>query len=114
MKHVLVKILVAAVVLFGFAGLASADALSKADAAVANILFDFDGSDQFATYRVNEDGFVDIVFASNMPDRIYSALLARLEGHPDIKGVLAGKSGPSCTVDGWKEEGASNIKIPEF
>ena len=58
-----------------FSSLAQADALSKADLAVANILFDFDGSDQFASYRVNDDGFVNIVFARNMPDKIYGAIL---------------------------------------
>ena len=97
-----------------FTSLVQADELSKADLAVANILFDFDGSDQFASYSVNEDGFVDIVFASNMPDKVYSELLSRLQNNPDIKGVLAGKSGPSCTVDAWQGEGAEAIAIPEF
>lgn len=97
-----------------FVGLAQADALSKADAAVANILFEFDGSDQFASYRVSEDGFVDIVFARNMPDKIYSDLLNRLQSHPDISGVLSGKGGPACQVDGWGAGGTSAATLPEF
>lgn len=97
-----------------FTSLAQADALSKADLAVANILFDFDGSDQFATYRVNDDGFVDIVFASNMPDKVYGELLTRLQNHPDISGVLSGKGGPACQVDGWKADDGESISIPDF
>lgn len=91
-----------------------ADALTRVDAAVANILFDFDGADEFASYRVNEDGFVDIVFARNMPDKVYSELLTRLQNHPDISGVLAGKGGPACQVDSWKADGAKKISIPDF
>jgi len=91
-----------------------ADALSKADLAVANILFDFDGSDQFASYRINDDGFVDIVFARNMPDSIYGAILTRLQNHPDIDGVLSSKGGPACKVDSWQAEDASSISIPDF
>ena len=93
---------------------AGADALSKADLAVANILFDFDGSDQFATYRINDEGFVDIVFASNMPDKVYGELLTRLQNHPDITGVLAGKGGPVCQVDSWQADGSEAVSIPVF
>ena len=91
-----------------------ADALSKADLAVANILFDFDGSDQFASYRVNDDGFVDIVFARNMPDNIYGDILTRLQSHPDIDGVLSSKGGPACQVDSWLADGENTILIPDF
>jgi len=76
----------------------SADKLQKADSAVANILFDYDGAQEFASYRVDENGFVDIVFARNMPDKLYSEILARLQNHPDIDGVLAGKGGPVCSL----------------
>lgn len=76
----------------------SADKLQKADSAVANILFDYDGAQEFASYRVDENGFVDIVFARNMPDKLYSEILARLQNHPDIDGVLAGKGGPACSL----------------
>ena len=48
------------------------DALSIADSAVTNILFEYDGSEAFASYTVNDGGFVDIVFASNIPDTRYS------------------------------------------
>jgi hypothetical protein len=68
---------------------------SKASAAVSGILFDYDG-DEFASYVVRDDGFVDITFARNMPDSLYSEILNKLKQHPDIKGVLAGKGGPVC------------------
>ena len=71
---------------------------SKADLAVAEILFDYDGSEEYASYRVADDGFVDVTFAVNMPDDLYSNILARLNSHPDIKGVLAGKTGTFCPL----------------
>lgn len=74
------------------------DELSKADAAVANILFEFDGASEFTTYKIREDGFVDIVFARNTPDKLYGEMLNRLQQHPDIKGVLAGRGGPVCSL----------------
>lgn len=75
-----------------------ADPLSKADAAVSDILFGFDGSEEYATYRVNEDGSVELVFASNTPDELYEKILNKLQSHPDIRSVLAGKGGPVCSL----------------
>ena len=74
------------------------DALLKTDAAVADILFEYDGSEEFTSYAVRESGFVDITFPSNMPDELYIEILNKLKSHPDIDGVLAGKSGPSCKL----------------
>ena len=68
---------------------------ARADSAVSQILFNED-ADEFSSYRVKRDGFVDITFAINTPDIIYSNLLNKLKNHPDIKGVLAGKGGPAC------------------
>ena len=70
----------------------------KSDTAVANILFDYDGSEEFASYLVKDDGFVDINFASNMPDKLYAEILTKMQNHPDIDGVLAGKGGPVCKL----------------
>lgn len=70
----------------------------KADTAVADILFDFDGSEIYASYVVGEDGFVDITFARNIPDHLYSEILQRLKDDERIAGVLAGTSGPSCSL----------------
>lgn len=73
----------------------AADAEARAEQAVAGILFDAN-ADDFTTYRVSARGFVDINFASNTPDPVYSELLAKLKAHPDIQGVLAGKSLAPC------------------
>lgn len=75
---------------------AEEDAQSRADRAVANLLFEYEGAEEFASYLIRPDGFVDISFASNMPDALYSELLARLQKHPDINGVIAGKGGYAC------------------
>jgi len=73
------------------------DPMVRAGVAVANILFAHDG-DQFTTYTVREDGFVDIDFARNTPEALYSQILGELQHNPDIKGVLAGKGGPVCSL----------------
>ena len=72
------------------------DAQSKADRAVANLLFEYEGAEEYASYLIRPDGLVDISFASNMPDALYSELLAKLQKHPDINGVIAGKGGYAC------------------
>jgi hypothetical protein len=72
------------------------DAMLQADEAVADILFDYDFDASFASYSANDNGFVSISFASDMPDELYSEVLNRLKKHPEIKGVLAGKTLPPC------------------
>lgn len=62
---------------------------------MSRILFDYD-ADEFASYSEDEDGVVNITFARNSPDKLYSAILNKLQNDPDIKGVLAGKGGPVC------------------
>lgn len=71
--------------------------LDKASVAVTGILFEH-GADEFTTYIIKEDGSVDITFARNTPDAVYGEILNKLQSHPDIKGVLAGKGGPSCAL----------------
>lgn len=71
--------------------------MDKADSAVANILFDYEYSEEYTSYVVKEDGFVDVTFASNTPDELYSEILNKLNNHPDIDGVLAGKTGAYCS-----------------
>lgn len=72
------------------------DAQSKADRAVASLLFEYEGAEEFASYLIRPDGLADISFASNMPDALYSEMLAKLQKHPDINGVIAGKGGRAC------------------
>jgi len=73
-----------------------ADELDKADAAVANTLFEYDGSEEYATYKANDDGSVDLIFAVNTPDALYEDILTKLQNHPHIRSVLASKGGPAC------------------
>lgn len=73
-------------------------AQNAADDAVTTILFDYDGSNQFASYRINEDGFVDILFARDMPETLYGEILTKMQNDPNINGVLSSKSGPSCGI----------------
>jgi len=68
----------------------------EAESAVSEILFDYDGAETYATYVVADDGFVEITFASNIPDELYSEILQRLRQHENIPGVLAGTTGPAC------------------
>ena len=72
------------------------DAESKSSAAVTNILFEYD-ADEFASYGISDSGFLDITFASNTPETLYSEILNKLQKHPDIKGVLPGRDGPTCS-----------------
>lgn len=75
---------------------AEEDAQSRSDRAVANLLFEYEGAEEFASYLIRPDGLADISFASNMPDALYSEILAKLQKHPDINGVIAGKGGHAC------------------
>lgn len=75
-----------------------ADEQSEADAAVANILFEYDGSEEYASYRVSDSGAVDLIFARNTPDKLYEDILTKLQNHPHISSVLASKGGPACRL----------------
>ena len=79
-----------------FANSSEDSAQDIADSAVANILFDYDGSSEFASYTVNDSGFVDIIFARDMPDKLYGEILTKLQNSTEISGVLSSKSGPIC------------------
>ena len=88
---------VTAISLFSSGTALAADAETKATDAVTAILFK-NHADEFATYRVNDEGEVDIVFARNTPDLTYTMILNQLKHHPDISSVLAGKGGPNCSL----------------
>ena len=74
--------------LIGSAPVFANESEAKASEAVANVLFDFDGSNEFVSYVVRPDGFVDAVFARNTPEPLYTKVVEKLRAHPDIKGVL--------------------------
>lgn len=75
---------------------AEGDPLSKATSAVTEVIFDYN-AEEFVTYNVRDNGYLDITFARNTPDPVYNEMLEKLRKHPDIKGVLAGKGGPACS-----------------
>jgi len=84
------------------ASFAEDDPQLKADLAVANILFDYDGSSEFASYKISDSGFVDIIFATNIPEDLYVEIIDKMRAHPDISGILPSASGPSCKISNWK------------
>lgn len=75
---------------------AEQDPQGVADLAVSNILFDYDGSSEFASYKVSDSGFVDIIFARDMPEKLYGEILTKLQNSKEISGVLSSNSGPAC------------------
>lgn len=91
-----IMVLVAVCGLVAPAHVLAEDARTKATNAVTNILFD-NNADDFVSYSIRENGFLDITFASNTPDPVYDKIITRLKNHPDIKGVLAGRDGPTCS-----------------
>jgi hypothetical protein len=82
--------------LFGTGMALASEVQDKASEAFANVFFDHDASD-FTIYSVRDDGFLDITFVTNTSDGLCGEILARLRAHPNIWGVLAGKSGPICS-----------------
>ena len=91
--------LIAIVMVIGFTGtplVYAEDSLSKASAAINNILFEYD-AEEFTSYSIHDNGSVDITFARNTPDALYSKILNKLLHDLDIHGVLAGKTGPVCS-----------------
>ena len=68
--------------------LASEDALSQ-------ILFDHE-ADAFTAYNMRRSGRVDITFARDVPDGLYSEMMDDLRAHPDIRGVRSARTGPAC------------------
>ncbi|MFV2056901.1 MAG: hypothetical protein ACC707_10560 [Thiohalomonadales bacterium] len=72
------------------------DVNSRADFAVANILFDYDRSSEFATYAIDESGFVSISFSRDIPELLYGEILTRMQNSPEITGVLSDRGGPVC------------------
>ena len=95
------KLLTAALIMLCVPGLTSCSVTSdvsqnNADAAVANILFDYEYSEEYTSYLVRDNGFVDVTFAQNIPTDLYNEIVSKLNNHPDIKGVLAGTTGSYC------------------
>jgi len=74
-------------------------AYDKAHLAVSNILFDYEEPGyEFASFRIDDDGLVNIIFAVNMPDALYGEILTKLQQHPDIYEVFASQGGPVCSL----------------
>ena len=93
----LVSLFLTLALFIGSASVFANESEAKAGEAVANVLFDFDGSNEFVSYVVRPDDFVDAVFARNTPEPLYTEVVAKLRANPAIKGVLAGRGGPVCS-----------------
>ena len=70
------------------------EALASQDA-LAHILFDHD-ADAFTAYSIRRNGVIDITFARDVPDGLYSEMMVDLRDHPDIRGVRSARTGPAC------------------
>lgn len=93
-----VGVIILALALWGGHPAMASEPQLDADAAVGDILFEYDGAEEFASYVVRDDGFVEITFARNMPDDLYREILDHLQHHQAISGVLAGRGGPACPL----------------
>jgi len=93
-KQSLVIILV--LVLFPMQVMFAESGNDKAYTAVTHVLFDYDVSFEYTTFKVRRRGHVDITFAENTPDNLFVEIVRKLKKHPDIKSVLASKGGSSC------------------
>jgi len=72
------------------------EALASEDA-LAHILFDYD-ADAFTAYSIRRDGVIDITFARDVPDGLYSEMMDDLRQHPDVRGVRSARTGPACSL----------------
>ena len=89
------------IILFSLSSLSSAEPVvrDKAELAVANILFDYsNGETEYASYRVDDDGYAHVSFASNIPDELYGQIITTMQEHPDISDVIFDKGGPVCKL----------------
>ncbi len=76
---------------------ASLAGVTESENALTAILFDENMEN--VSYSLRSNGYVDILFGPSVPDDVYSRILNRLQTHPDIPGVLAGKGkGDYCPV----------------
>ena len=80
-------------------GLASAkDEMAAAEDAVSNVLWDYEDSFEYVLYSVSDSGYVEMTFASNTPDDLYVEIITKLNRHPDVDGLMAGKNGAVCDI----------------
>jgi len=69
----------------------------ESEAALAKILWDEDMEN--VSYKLRSNGFIDITFGTAVKDEDYSRILNKLQNHPDIPGVLAGRGSTNyCPV----------------
>ncbi len=90
------KTLLPAACLFLITGAAMAGQV-ESEAALSKILWDEDMEN--VSYKVRSSGFIDITFGGAVSDQDYSRILNKLQTHPDIPGVLAGRGSTNyCPV----------------
>lgn len=76
--------------------LLAADPPLSAENAITDIIFEHDAND-FVTYEIESSGYTKVTFARNTPDDIYNNMVSEMRKHPDINGLLPGKTGASCS-----------------
>ncbi len=96
-----IKILILLISLSLFSNFCIAESkYDKAHSAISFILFDYDNVNEFITFKIRNSGYIDLSFANNIPDDLFLEIIQKLKKHPDVKGVLAGRGGPTCSL--WR------------
>ena len=83
MRHVLILFISLFAAFPAFAG------IEESENALTNLLFD--EKMENVSYSLRSDGFVDILFGIDVPEKEYVRILELIRKHPDIPGVLAGR-----------------------
>ena len=63
--------------------------LEESENALTNLLFD--EKMENVSYSLRSDGFVDILFGIDVPEKEYIRILELIRNNPNIPGVLAGR-----------------------
>lgn len=83
MRHLIAMFLSLLFAMPAFAG------LEESENALTNLLFD-EKMDN-VSYSLRSDGFVDILFGIDVPEKEYARILDLIRANPNIPGVLAGR-----------------------
>ena len=70
----------------------------SAEDAVTEVLWNYEDSFDYVQYNVTASGHVDMTFAANTPDALYSDIVSKVRHHRGVDSVLAGKGRNVCPL----------------